>query len=66
MSLKGEHALGDVLGQTDVDLTGDLSLAYTIAGVPGVFTASVVVPEPGTLMLLLSSLIGLLIRRRRK
>ena len=66
MSLKGEHGLGDVIGQTDVDLGGDLSLAYTIAGVPGIFTASVVVPEPGTLMLLLSGLIALLIRRRRK
>ena len=66
MSLKGEHDLGDVLGETDVDLGGDLSLAYTIAGIPGVFTASVVVPEPGTLMLLLSGLVGLLIWRRRK
>ena len=66
MSLEGEHSLGDVLGETDADLGGDLSLAYTIAGVPGVFTASVVVPEPGTLMLLLGGLIALLIRRRRK
>ncbi len=65
MSLKGEHGLGDVLGDTDVDLGGDLTLAYTIAGIPGVFTASVVVPEPGTLMLLLSGLAGLLIWRRR-
>ena len=58
--------ISDVLGETDVDLGGDLSLAYTIAGIPGVFTASVVVPEPGTLMLLLSGLVGLLIWRRRK
>ena len=65
MSLNGKHDLGDVLGETDADLGGDLSLAYTIAGVPGVFTASVVVPEPGTLLLLLSGLIGLLIWRRR-
>ena len=65
MSLNGEHGLGDVIGQTDVDLGGDLTLAYTMAGVPGVFTASVVVPEPGTLMLLLGGLIGLLIWRRR-
>ena len=66
MSLNGEHGLGDVIGQTDVDLGGDLSLAYTIAGVPGVFTASVVVPEPGTIVMLLGSLIGLLIWRRRR
>ena len=66
MSLKGEHALGDVIGQTDVDLGDDLTLAYTIAGVPGVFTASVVVPEPGTLLLLISGLAGLLIWRRRR
>ncbi len=54
-----------MLGQTDVDLADDLTLAYTIAGVPGIFTASVVVPEPGPLMLLLGGLVGLLIRRRR-
>ena len=66
MSLGGEHALGDVLGNTDVDLGGDLSLAYTIAGVPGVFTASIVVPEPGMIVMLLSGLVGLLIWRRRK
>ena len=65
MSLKGEHSLGDVIGDADVDLGGDLSLAYTIAGIPGVFTASVVVPEPGTLMLLSGGLIALLIWRRR-
>ena len=65
MSLGGEHALGNVIGQTDVDLGDDLTLAYTIAGVPGVFTASVVVPEPGTIVLLLGGLIGLLIWRRR-
>ncbi len=66
MSLKGEHGLGDVIGETDADLAGDLSLAYTLAGQPGVFTASVVVPEPGTLMLLLGGLASLLIWRRRK
>ena len=66
MSFGGEHSLGDVIGDADVDLGGDLSLAYTIAGVPGVFTASVVVPEPGTLVLLLGGLIGLLIWRRRR
>ena len=66
MSLKGEHGLGDVIGETDVDLGGDLSLAYTIAGVPGIFTASVVVPEPGTLVMLSGGLIGLLIWRRRR
>ena len=65
MTLKGEHALGDVIGETDVDLTSDLSLVYTLAGQPGIFTASVVVPEPGTLLLLLSGLAGLLIWRRR-
>ena len=64
MALKGEHALGDVIGQTDVDLTGDLTLTYTLVGQPGLFTASVVVPEPGTLMLLLSGLAALLIWRR--
>ena len=66
VTLKGEHALGDVIGQTDVDLTGDLTLTYTLVGQPGLFTASIVVPEPGTLMLLLSGLIGLLIWRRKK
>ena len=65
MSLGGEHSLGDVLGETDVDLTGDLSLAYTLAGQPGVFTAAVVVPEPGTLLLLTSALLGLVLLRRR-
>ncbi len=65
MTLKGEHALGDVIGQTDVDLTGDLTLTYTLVGQPGLFTASVVVPEPGTLMLLLGGLAGLLLWRRR-
>ena len=67
MSLKGEHDLGDVLGETDVDLGGDLSLAYTIAGIPGVFTAGVVVPEPSSFALLGAAL-GLLVfawRRRR-
>ncbi len=66
ITLKGEHALGDVIGQTDVDLTGDLTLTYTLAGQPGIFTASVVVPEPGTLMLLLGGLVGLLLWRRKK
>ncbi len=64
MQIKGEHVLGDVIGQTDVDLRSDLTLAYTIAGEPGIFTASVVVPEPGTLLLLLGGLVALLIRRR--
>ncbi len=66
MQIKGEHALGDVIGQTDVDLTGDLTLTYTLAGQPGLFTASVVVPEPGTLMLLLIGLVGLPLWRRKK
>ncbi len=65
MQIKGEHSLGDVIGETDVDLAGDLTLAYTLVGVPGVFTASVVVPEPGTLLLLLSGFVGLLLWRRR-
>ncbi len=68
MSLKGEQALGDVIGEANVDLTGDLTLAYTLAGMPGIFTASVVVPEPGSFALLCMAALGLLVfvwRRRR-
>ena len=51
--LNGKHLLGDVIGEdVDMDLAADLTLSYTIAEVPGLFTASVVVPEPGTLVLL--------------
>ena len=46
MSLKGEHSPGDVLGETDVDLTGDLTLAYTIA--PGSGTTTLAVKMPGS------------------
>ena len=66
-TLNGRHLLGDVIGEglDDVDLLSDLTLTYTIAGEAGIFTAGVVVPEPGTLLLLLSGLIGLWIWRRR-
>ena len=68
-NLAGRHLLGDVIAAgVDVDLAADLTLSCTIAGAPGIFTAAVVVPGPGTLVLLaggaLSSL--LLHRLRRK
>ncbi len=66
MTLKGQHALGDVVGETDVDLASDLTLLYTIEGQAGLFEASVVVPEPSTLALLASGLLGLLLWRRRR
>ncbi len=66
MSLDGKHSLGDVVGDTDVDLTSDLTLTYTIEGQRGIFAAEVVVPEPGTLALLASGLLGLLLWRRRR
>ena len=67
MLLDGQHALGDVIGQTDVDLVSDLTLIYTIEGQAGIFTASVVVPEPATIAMLLSALALLpLAWRRRK
>ncbi len=69
-ALDGSHPLGDVIGREfdAVDLRNDLTLNYTIDGVPGLFTANIVVPEPATLMLLGTGLLSLLvfsIRRRQ-
>jgi len=67
-SLAGQHLLGDVIG--DVDVLGDLAATYTVAGASGIYAANlIVVPEPGTLVLLATGALGLLllaIRRRRK
>ncbi len=67
MLVDGQHALGDVIGETDIDLASDLTLIYTIEGQVGLFTASVVVPEPATIAMLLGALALLpLAWRRRK
>ena len=62
----GVHDLGSVLEGDGSDLT----LTYTLSGQAGVFKGNVqVVPEPGTLIMLLSGGLGLLLlahRRRMK
>ena len=62
----GVHDLGSVLAGDG----GDLTLTYTLAGQAGTFQGNVkVVPEPGTLIMLLSGGLGLLLlahRRRMK
>jgi hypothetical protein len=69
-SLNGTHLLGRVVGSewAGVDLAQDLSMTYTIAGRAGIYTASVVVPEPGTVAMLAGVLLAAVVlscRRRR-
>ncbi len=70
-TLAGSHPLGDVIGREfdAVDLQDDLTLNYTINGIPGLFTANIVVPEPAAMCLLATGLLSLLmfsIRRSPK
>jgi hypothetical protein len=69
-SLNGTHLLGRVVGSewSGISLAQDLSMTYTVEGRAGIYTASVVVPEPGTVVMLVGgTLLGLLVwwRRRR-
>ena len=69
LMLADTHLLGDVIGDefTGVDLSEDLSLSYTIEGLSGTFEAAlVVVPEPGTIVLLAAGVLAVLLRRRRR
>jgi hypothetical protein len=65
-SLVGRHFLGDIIGSGGAS---DLAGSYSIDGVSGSFAFNVVVvPEPGTLAMLIAGALGLLllaIRRRR-
>ena len=69
-TLNGQHSLGDVIGIAGIDLSADLVATYTVDGASGIYTANlIVVPEPGTLVLLAMGALGLLllaIRRRRR
>ena len=77
IELEGVHPLGAVIGSEweiltkdgPVDLYDDLTFTYTVFGSPGTLRGSlIVIPEPGTLVLLLTGLLGLLLlatRRRR-
>jgi len=59
----GVHDLGSVL---DGD-GGDLTLTYTLSGQAGVFKGAVkVIPEPGTLAMLLAGQLGLVAAWRRR
>lgn len=49
-----------------VDLFEDLSLTYTLDGQEGIFTGQLIIPEPGTVVMLLSGLVGLLLLWRRR
>jgi hypothetical protein len=53
-SLSGTHLLGNVVGSewSGVNLAQDLSMTYTVEGRAGIYSASVVVPEPGTILML--------------
>lgn len=63
-SLVGEHDLGHVIGPewlaAGTDFFDDLTFSYTVEGTPGVFVGSLVVPEPGTLAMLIAGVLSLL------
>lgn len=66
-TLSGRHLLGDLIGtgHAGVDLREDLTFTYTVQGSPGVYSGNLVVPEPGTAVMLLAACMALLVVRRR-
>jgi len=64
--LAGSHWLGNVIGSefADVDLLADLTFSYTVEGQAGIHLAHLVVPEPGTIVMLAGGLLVLLLLRQ--
>ena len=77
-TIESQRDLGPVIGpewmiinpfdKQDVNPFEDLTLTYTVVGTPGTFVGNlIIVPEPGTMaMLLACAVTGLLLWRRRR
>ena len=64
---EGVESIINPFDKQDVNPFDDLTLTYTVVGTPGTFVGNlIVVPEPGTLIMLIAGAVALLLWRRSR